>query len=81
MVFDWKSARMSLFQNAESWNLRLVAAGGLTSANVAEAVSILKPWGVDVVSGVEYALGRKDPVKVREFIANARAAASLKLQR
>jgi phosphoribosylanthranilate isomerase len=81
MVFDWKSARMSLFQNAESWNLRLIAAGGLTPANVAEAVSILQPWGVDVVSGVEYAPGRKDPVKVREFVANARAAASLKLQR
>jgi phosphoribosylanthranilate isomerase len=80
MVFDWKSARMNLFQHAEPLNLRLVAAGGLTPANVAEAVSILQPWGVDVVSGVEYSPGRKDPFKLREFIAAARAAASLKLQ-
>jgi phosphoribosylanthranilate isomerase len=53
---------------------RLIAAGGLTQANVAQAIATLRPWGVDVVSGVEAAPGRKDLAKVRAFIANARAA-------
>lgn len=70
-TFDWSAARNTVFQNAHA---RLIAAGGLTPDNVAEAISLLHPWGVDVVSGVESAPGRKDPAKVRAFIANARAA-------
>jgi phosphoribosylanthranilate isomerase len=81
VAFDWREAHKALFQNAEARKRRLVAAGGLTPANVAEALSILQPWGVDVVSGVEYAPGRKDPVRVRSFIATVRAAASRKLER
>jgi phosphoribosylanthranilate isomerase len=71
-TFDWAFARETLFQNAKE--RKLVAAGGLHPANVAEAIAALRPWGVDVVSGVEAAPGRKDPTKVREFVAHARAA-------
>ena len=70
-TFDWAAARIALFQNAEA-RKRLVAAGGLNPANVAEAIAALRPWGVDVASGVEAAPGRKDPAKVREFVARAR---------
>jgi len=74
IAFDWQQARDSVFQPMESRYGRMVVAGGLTPANVAEAIETLRPWGVDVVSGVEAELGRKDPGKVRDFIANARAA-------
>jgi len=71
-AFDWAIARKTLFQGAKEW--KLIAAGGLNPANVAEAIAMLRPWGVDVVSGVESAPGKKDPKKVREFVARARAA-------
>jgi phosphoribosylanthranilate isomerase len=73
VAFDWHAAGNSLFRDAQAMK-RLVAAGGLTPENVAEAIATLRPWGVDVVSGVESAPGRKDAAKVRTFIANARAA-------
>ncbi len=67
-VFDWSLAE----EVAE--DLRLVVAGGLTTDNVVEVIRELHPWGVDVVSGVESSPGRKDPVKLRAFIAKAHAA-------
>ncbi len=70
--YDWVAARQWLFERAEE--LKLIAAGGLTPDNVAEAIAMLRPWGVDVVSGVEAAPGRKDAAKVRAFVVNARAA-------
>ena len=73
IAFNWTAARTTLFQNAEA-RKHLIAAGGLTPENVREAIATLRPWGVDVVSGVEAAPGRKDPVKVREFVARARAS-------
>ncbi len=70
--FDWSAARPVFDQFAKE--RKLIAAGGLTPENVAEAITTLHPWGVDVVSGVEATPGRKDPAKIRAFIANARAA-------
>ncbi len=55
----------------------LILAGGLTPENVAEAIAVVRPWGIDVASGVESAPGKKDPEKVARFVKIARAAASL----
>jgi phosphoribosylanthranilate isomerase len=53
---------------------RIILSAGLTPGNVAEAIATARPWGVDVNSGVEAAPGRKDPGKVRDFVAAAKAA-------
>jgi phosphoribosylanthranilate isomerase len=68
-VFDW-----SLAEGAPSGR-RFILAGGLTPENVADAIERVRPWGVDVASGVESAPGHKDPRKLRDFIRAARAAA------
>ncbi|MEO5678136.1 MAG: phosphoribosylanthranilate isomerase [Acidimicrobiales bacterium] len=67
-VFDW-----SLAERVPS-DLRLIVAGGLTTNNVVDVIRTVRPWGVDVVTGVESSPGRKDPVKLRAFIAKAHAA-------
>jgi phosphoribosylanthranilate isomerase len=69
--FDWKAARGKVAGS----QLSIIVAGGLNPENVGEAIKVLKPWGVDVASGVESAPGKKDPAKVRAFIENARIAA------
>ncbi len=68
-VFDW-----SLVGEVPE-GLRVILAGGLDPENVSVAIERVKPWGVDVSSGVERAPGRKDPLKVKRFIDRARAAA------
>jgi len=69
VAFDWGAARR-VFAAAPG-GLRLIVAGGLRAENVARAIAGLRPWGVDVSSGVEAGVGRKDPVLVAQFIANA----------
>ncbi len=68
-LFDWNLAA------DVPDSVRMILAGGLDADNVADAIEIVEPWGVDAASGVEFEPGRKDPTKVRRFIANARAAA------
>ncbi|MBS0375981.1 MAG: N-(5'-phosphoribosyl)anthranilate isomerase [Proteobacteria bacterium] len=68
---DWQAAA-ELARRCE-----LVLAGGLDAGNVAAAMRAVRPFGVDVSSGVEQAPGRKDPARIREFVAAARAAAAV----
>jgi phosphoribosylanthranilate isomerase len=72
-TFDWDRA-VCMTAEMMREGLKFVVAGGLNSENVAEAIGILKPWGVDVVSGVEAKPGKKDPEKVRAFVRAVRAA-------
>jgi len=67
ITFDWKQAR-GVAQ-------KLILAGGLNASNVAEAIRIAQPWGVDASSGLESAPGIKDPEKVRQFVKAALEAA------
>jgi phosphoribosylanthranilate isomerase len=68
-VFDWRLA-----EDAPRAGHRVLLAGGLHPGNVADGIRQVRPWGVDVSTGVEKSAGRKDPVKLREFIDAARAA-------
>ena len=66
---DWRLA-----EGAPS-GVRILLAGGLTPHNVGDAIRLVRPWGVDVSSGVEVAPGSKDPRKLRLFIEAAREGA------
>lgn len=70
--FDWAASQAATKVIKSLANV--ILAGGLTPANVSEAMRILQPWGVDVASGVEASPGRKDPQKVRAFVAAVREA-------
>ncbi|MDT8339991.1 MAG: phosphoribosylanthranilate isomerase [Longimicrobiales bacterium] len=68
--FPWSAVEER--RDAIPSGLTFVAAGGLTPANVAEAVARLRPDVVDVSSGVESAPGRKDPALIEEFVRQVR---------
>jgi len=64
---DWKQAR------ALASRTQLILAGGLDASNVADAIQRVRPWGVDVSSGVEKRRGEKDPQMIHDFVARVRA--------
>ncbi|PWT96912.1 MAG: N-(5'-phosphoribosyl)anthranilate isomerase [Terriglobia bacterium] len=64
--FDWSRAAVS--------RRRVILAGGLDASNVAQAVALARPWGVDACSKLESAPGKKDHRRMTEFLAAARAA-------
>ena len=67
-VFDW-----SLAEGAPA-HRRLLLAGGLSPTNVADAIRQVRPWGVDVATGVEASPGHKDARRLKAFIDAAKAA-------
>ena len=69
-TFDWQTAKARVSSRRE----RLIIAGGLNPENVGDAIRPFRPWGVDVVSGVEREPGRKDPEKLKAFVAAVRKA-------
>jgi phosphoribosylanthranilate isomerase len=71
-TFDWKAAA-PLVESLRG-RAHFVVAGGLNPSNVATAMRVLDPFGVDVASGVEARPGKKDPEKVRAFVQAVRAA-------
>ena len=70
-TFDWQ-ATLPLVQRIKQ-HLPIIIAGGLNPANVADAIRLFDPFGIDVISGVELSIGKKDPAKLRAFIAAAGA--------
>jgi phosphoribosylanthranilate isomerase len=65
-TFDWKLVGVS------AW--RIVLAGGLDASNVAQAVTLVRPWGVDACSRIESEPGKKDHKKMNDFLRAAKAA-------
>jgi phosphoribosylanthranilate isomerase len=70
-TFAWELAR------AHGIRVPLILSGGLTAANVADAIAAVRPFAVDVASGVEVSPGRKDPDKLEAFAAAVAAGAAV----
>jgi phosphoribosylanthranilate isomerase len=71
---EWKMIRMMGQMSPPESRVPIILSGGLTPDNVATAVDIVRPYAVDVNSGVEARPGRKDPDKLRRFVAEAKRA-------
>ncbi len=71
-TFDWIAAAPIVAKVRTQ--MPVVIAGGLNPENVAEAIRLFAPWGVDVVSGVEREIGKKDEAKLRNFVGKVRQA-------
>ena len=74
-TFNWNAFNWS--QLSTNVSLPLVLSGGLTPANVAQGLALVKPWAVDVSSGVESAKGIKDSQKIADFVAAVKQADSI----
>jgi phosphoribosylanthranilate isomerase len=72
LTFDWSRAQP--FITGLRKKFKVIVAGGLRPDNVAKAIEMFRPWGVDVASGVEAEPGRKDLEKLRAFVAAVREA-------
>jgi phosphoribosylanthranilate isomerase len=72
VTWDWRE--LAPFVDAIRANVDVIVAGGLKPENVQEAIRVLHPWGVDVVSGVERAPGKKDHDRVKAFVKAVREA-------
>lgn len=70
LPFNWENAWPIALHIRQK--MPLIIAGGLNAANVGQAIELLQPWGVDVVSGVESEPGKKDEGKLRGFMAAIR---------
>ena len=71
MTHDWNFSRRV---RDSIYPMPLILAGGLTAENVHEAIQLVKPYGVDVSSGIESSLGIKDHDKIFEFVKRAKEA-------
>jgi phosphoribosylanthranilate isomerase len=69
-TFDWIAA-VPIVARVRA-QMPVIIAGGLSPENVGEAIRLFSPWGVDVVSGVEREVGRKDEIKLRSFVGAVR---------